>query len=63
MPFSVQAATSMWLRSVPVWLMSFSFGSRSITARGNGERCWVSITRFGVLEPLASRAGSFSVSL
>ena len=62
MPFSVHAATSMWFAFLPVWLMSFSFGSRSITARGNGERCWVRITASASLSSCASRTGSFSVS-
>ncbi len=38
MPFSVHAATSMWLTLRPVWLMSLSVVTFSAAARGNAVR-------------------------
>ena len=34
----------------PVWLISFSSGRRSISARGKGERAWVKDDGFGLFQ-------------
>ena len=61
-PFSVHAATSMWLTLRPVWLMSFSVVTFSAAARGKAVRPCSRITASAPFSRSASFAGSFTVS-
>jgi hypothetical protein len=62
MPRSVHASRSM-CAVPPVWQISFRFGSRSISERGNQVRCCVSTTASQSLIFSTSRSTSRSGSL
>src|SRR3954451_11749775 len=61
MPCSVQVGRSMWLTLRPVWLISLSPGSCSMTARGTAERCWISKAASASPKRVARAAGSFTL--